>query len=61
METGEATRPGRSSEASAQQKHEEDGAEEDAECADGGNNDLCDHLHVANQWICNQQEKILKH
>ena len=39
------------SEASAQQEHEENGAEQDAERTDGGNHDLRHHLHVADQRI----------
>ncbi|KAG7242762.1 hypothetical protein INR49_020137 [Caranx melampygus] len=38
-------------EASTQQEHEEDCTEEDAESAHSGDHNLCDHLHVANQWI----------
>ena len=46
------------SEASTQQEHEEDGAEEDAERAHGGNNNLCHHLHVANQRIWNVSHSL---
>lgn len=38
-------------EASTQQEHEEDGTEEDAECAHSGNHDLCHHLHVTYQRV----------
>lgn len=39
------------SEASPQQEHEKDCAEEDAERAHGGNHNLCHHLHVTDQRI----------
>lgn len=43
------------SEASTQQEHEENGAEEDAERAHGGNHNLRHHLHVAYKWIWNTE------
>ncbi len=35
-----------------QQEHEEDGTEQNRECAHSGNNDLSYHLHVAGQRVC---------
>lgn len=37
---------------SSQQEHEQDGADQNGECAHRGDDDFSHHLHVAGQRIC---------
>lgn len=44
-----------------QQEHKEDGAEQNRECANSGNNNFSYHLHVAGQRVWNSQTHTCIH